>query len=218
MVTVIALGLCVLGSLAIPPPRFAMLRVTRLANRNGGLAKGRLGRNLLKIRPGDRVENIRCFANLRRLSRVGKEIQREFGDMLLHDRNVLKAVDPKWTDDIVNTTLVSVTEVQMSRDMSVAKLYLLFSGGNPNGYHSVLNRLDSRKPYIRRALAERLNLRRAPEIVFYEDNTLQEADEMKKILSVLREDREKREAQLAEHGLTMESFLSSNTTGDESSM
>mmetsp|Transcript_5012 Transcript_5012/g.9799 ORF Transcript_5012/g.9799 Transcript_5012/m.9799 type:complete len:238 (-) Transcript_5012:267-980(-) len=159
-------------------------------------------------RPMER--SVSCHANVRRLNRVGKEIMREMSDLLMNDRHVLTAVDPDYFDEdrIANTTLASVSEVQMSRDLSVAKLYLLFSGGSVKSYDGCMRRLEAKKPYIRKTIAERLSIRRAPEIVFYKDNTLEEADQMKKILKVLKEDREKRETELKKHGFTtMEEFL-----------
>eukprot|EP00466_Bigelowiella_natans_P008561 jgi/Bigna1/136727/aug1.35_g11435 len=155
---------------------------------------------------------VSCGADPRRIGRVGREIQREMGDLLVNDRNVLAAIDPKYDDDdIRNMTIASVTEVQMSRDLSVAKLYLMFSGGTKKSYQPILDRLNAKKGYIRRVVSQRLNLRRSPELVFYEDNTLNEADEMKRIMAVLREDREFREKQLAEQGTNMDEFLNSSS-------
>mmetsp|Transcript_4946 Transcript_4946/g.12412 ORF Transcript_4946/g.12412 Transcript_4946/m.12412 type:complete len:203 (-) Transcript_4946:497-1105(-) len=67
-----------------------------------------------------------CMAAPKRVAMVGKQIEREIGTMLLTDKVLKEAVCPdrKRGQDAYLTALASVTEVDMSRDLQVAKVYI----------------------------------------------------------------------------------------------
>lgn len=70
--------------------------------------------------------------------------------------------------------LVTVTEVKMSSDLGLAKIYL--SIWNTDNKQAVLLQLEEEQPRLRSSLANRLkrHVRRVPDIAFYEDETIDE--------------------------------------------
>ncbi|WP_367392541.1 30S ribosome-binding factor RbfA [Lewinella sp. LCG006] len=70
--------------------------------------------------------------------------------------------------------LVTVTEVKMSSDLGLAKIYL--SIWNTDNKQAVLLQLEEEQPRLRSSLANRLkrHVRRIPDIAFYEDETIDE--------------------------------------------
>ena len=70
--------------------------------------------------------------------------------------------------------LVTVTEVKMSPDMGIAKIYL--SIWNTENKQAVMLQLHEENGRLRQALGQRLrrHVRRIPNIDFYEDETIDE--------------------------------------------
>jgi ribosome-binding factor A len=73
-----------------------------------------------------------------------------------------------------SATLVTVTDVKMSPDFNIAKIYL--SVYNREDKEAVINELEANVFRLRQALAHRIkrHVRRIPEIQFYIDETLDE--------------------------------------------
>ncbi len=84
-------------------------------------------------------------------------------------------------DPRVATSFITVTAVNVSRDMKYAKVYFSCLGGVPK---EVKTGLYSAQGYIRSSLAEKLNLRVTPELNFEYDDS---AEKGARIESVLRE-------------------------------
>lgn len=95
--------------------------------------------------------------------------------------------------------LVTVTEVKMSPDMGIAKIYL--SIWNTENKQAVLLQMAEENTRLRQALGQRLkrHVRRIPLIDFYEDETI---DEMYRVDSLF--DRLHEEKQMGEEGSTAE--------------
>jgi ribosome-binding factor A len=91
--------------------------------------------------------------------------------------------------------LVTVTEVKMSPDMGIAKIYL--SIWNTENKQAVLLQMQEENTRLRQGLAQRLkrHVRRIPYIDFYEDETI---DEMYRVDSLF--DRLHEEKQMGEEG------------------
>lgn len=99
----------------------------------------------------------------KRQLQVGETIRRNFSEVLLqHGYN------------IYNDALVSVTNVVMSTDLSIAKIYL--SLYNTNDKTATLQLIKENTPKLRNELYQRLRrqLRIMPQIAFYEDDTVDE--------------------------------------------
>ena len=107
-----------------------------------------------------------------RAVRVGEVIQRELSDLLQK-----KIKDPRLTS-------VMVTGVDMTGDLSLARVYIRSLGDSVN-QKEVMKGLESAKGYLRRELAPRLDLKKAPEILFFYDTTLDYALHIEKLLKSL---------------------------------
>ncbi len=81
--------------------------------------------------------------------------------------------------------LVTVTQVKISPDMALAKIYV--SIWNVEDKNEVLLEIREANQAIRQALATRLRsqMRRMPDIVFYEDDTLDEMYRIKDVFNTL---------------------------------
>ncbi len=91
--------------------------------------------------------------------------------------------------DLKNPKLgfVTVTDVQCSKDLSVAKVYVSFLGKQERN-DAGLRVLDHSKGYIRSELAKRLSIRKTPNLVFLQDKSLDRGNRIEKILHNLDEE------------------------------
>ena len=81
--------------------------------------------------------------------------------------------------------IVSITKVEVSPDLSVAKIFLSFL--RSEGKSETLERLDHHKSEIRRELGNRIAkaVRKIPEIIFYIDEGAEHAEKMDSIFKNL---------------------------------
>jgi len=88
---------------------------------------------------------------------------------------------------------LTVTEVIMSPDLKVAKVYVSIFGYENRKNKSFLM-LQSQKPSIRAMLGHSVRLRFTPEIIFYLDETIEKAMKLENIFRKIHEqDKEKSE-------------------------
>jgi ribosome-binding factor A len=114
------------------------------------------------------------MATSRRVSRVASAIKREVGQMLLSEIK----------DDRVGAGLVSITEVDVSGDLQHTKIFVSIYG-TPEAKTETMEGLRSSAPFVRRELGQRLRLRRAPEVVFLEDASLERGDRLLNLINDL---------------------------------
>lgn len=76
---------------------------------------------------------------------------------------------------------LSVTDVRPSADLSFARVFWSTLGDRQAAEQA----LEHAKPFVRRCLAELLQLRRVPEIAFVRDDTLERAGRIDEILREL---------------------------------
>lgn len=82
-----------------------------------------------------------------------------------------------------------VNEVVVTRDFSLAKVYVSFLGAKyPNQNLEELNKV---KGYIRSSLAKKLDIRKTPAIEFYLDETISKTERLDKILKKEQDDLDK---------------------------
>jgi ribosome-binding factor A len=95
----------------------------------------------------------------RRTKRVAELIQRHFADVLRREVD-----DPRFA-------AVVVTGVDVSDDLMIAKINvrLLVADDDERQRKSIIERLRRASPRLRRVIAPRLELKRAPELRFYYD-------------------------------------------------
>ena len=116
------------------------------------------------------------MANSRRVSRVSSLIKREVSQMILFDIK----------DDRVGAGLVSVTDVDLSGDLQHAKIFVSIYG-TEEAKIETMQGLKSSEAYVRKELANRMRLRRAPEVTFFEDHGIERGDKMLHLLDKIRE-------------------------------
>ncbi len=107
------------------------------------------------------------MANYRR-GRINDEMQKELA-MILRE-----VKDPRVKD-----AFISITAVEATGDLKFAKVYYSAMMGDKK---EVAKGLKSCAGYIRRELAQRLNLRMTPELSFYEDHSIEHGAKISKIL------------------------------------
>jgi ribosome-binding factor A len=95
-----------------------------------------------------------------RTERIAEEIRNEISLMLAGD---LK--DPRLA------VPVNVTEVRVTPDLRTARVYVNLEGETGAERAAALDGLKSASGYVRHELIERLQLRRAPEVLFIPDDS-----------------------------------------------
>lgn len=115
------------------------------------------------------------MATNRRVSRVAELIRREVSQMLLHGIK----------DDRVGTGMVSVTDVDVSGDLQHAKIYVSIYG-TEDAKAQTMAGLKSATGYVRSELGSRVRLRRTPEVVFIEDESIERGNRVLSLLNQIR--------------------------------
>lgn len=114
------------------------------------------------------------MATGRRVSKVSSLIKREVSQMLLFDIK----------DDRVGAGMVSITDVDVSGDLQHARIFVSIYG-TPEAKAETMAGLQSSASFVRRELGQRMRLRRTPEVVFLEDNSLERGDRLLHLLNDL---------------------------------
>jgi len=115
-----------------------------------------------------------------RSEKVGSLIKEELG--VLFQRNFSMA----------DYGFLTVTDVLMSPDLKVAKVYISIFGAEEMKKKSFA-KLEAQKPSIRSMLGHSVRLRFTPEIIFYLDETLDRAMKLENIFNKIHEKDSKRE-------------------------
>ena len=109
-----------------------------------------------------------------RQKRVADRLQQELSD-LLQNMN-----DPRLQ-------LVTITVVNIDRELEYANVFVSTVGDDAR-QREVLQALNHAKGYIRREVSRRVQLRRAPEIIFHWDPSPEKAEHIAALLDQLRQD------------------------------
>ena len=123
----------------------------------------------------------------RRTERVNDLLREELDTLLRRE-----AKDPRLG------TIWSITDVEVTRDLRHAKVFVSVLGTEEEG-ESTLEGMNAARNYLRRELAHRLNtMHHIPEIQFRRDRSIERGAEMSAKLDALARERETREAD--QHG------------------
>jgi ribosome-binding factor A len=118
------------------------------------------------------------MASQTRQFKVADLLQRIIADLLLKD---LK--NPK-------VPLVSVAGVEVSRDLSFAKVFISIFGadlGPEDLTQQVIDRLNLAKGFVRHTIAKQASLRIVPEIAFVLDRTLEKGHQLSSLIAEARQ-------------------------------
>jgi ribosome-binding factor A len=115
----------------------------------------------------------------RRTERINGLLQEEISELL---RRQVK--DPRLAG-----LMVSVTEVDVSPDLSQAKVFVSVMGSD-EVQGEAFRALQAASAFLRRELHKRLDLRRTPDLVFRRDDSLERAAHIDALLRQAAEERE----------------------------
>ncbi len=93
-------------------------------------------------------------------------------------------------DPVLASHVVTIPEVRMSPDLRLATAYVMPLGGKDEG--EVLQALERNKKHLRQEVAQRVNLKFAPDLRFRRDETF---DEAQRIDALLRSERVRRDVE-----------------------
>ncbi|QEY32918.1 30S ribosome-binding factor RbfA [Synechococcus sp. RSCCF101] len=121
------------------------------------------------------------MAPQRRSQRVAALIRREVSDMLINGIR----------DDRVRQGMVSLTDVQVAGDLQHCRIHVSIYGDGADR-EAVMEGLRSAAGYVRGELGRRLQLRRAPEVVFRLDRGLEQGSDVLGLLGRLERERDEK--------------------------
>ncbi|NMB02663.1 MAG: 30S ribosome-binding factor RbfA [Firmicutes bacterium] len=107
-----------------------------------------------------------------RYGRIAGEIKREVSSIILTE-----VKDPRLG-------MLSITDVEVSRDLSWAKVYFSMLGSDEERARTIEG-LDRAKGFVRSELGKRLRLRHIPELIFLFDPSLEQGAKMDALLKTL---------------------------------
>ena len=114
--------------------------------------------------------------------RVGELIKQNIGELLIRNEAKLP---------LVNSKLITVTEVRMTPDLKTARVYVIPLGGKD--IQETVKILTEYSHLVRRALSKRLDIKFLPKLTFVEDNSFEYAEKIEKLIKKNKEnDKEKK--------------------------
>ncbi|GLJ24257.1 hypothetical protein SUGI_0462490 [Cryptomeria japonica] len=125
---------------------------------------------------------------------VAEQIRRELSDMLCRDKVLQHAVLPEAAlgADMYLTSLATISDVEVSRDLQVAKVYVSIYGDD-RGQEIAMEGLKAKNKYVRSQLGKRMKLRLTPEVRFIKDDSLERGSRVNAILEELKQERKMKE-------------------------
>ena len=114
--------------------------------------------------------------------RVGELVKQNLGQLFL--RNEAKI-------PLINTKLITVTEVRMTPDLKTARVYVIPLGGIDT--KETVKILTEYAHLVRKALSKRLDIKFLPKLTFVEDNSFEYAEKIERIIKENKDnDKEKK--------------------------
>ncbi len=107
-----------------------------------------------------------------RIDRISEEVKKELSAI------IRELKDPRIS------TLVSVVNVSVTKDLKFAKAYISVLGSE-KAQKDVIDALKSASGFIRREIGHRINLRATPEFTFILDNSIEYGAHINQVLKNL---------------------------------
>jgi ribosome-binding factor A len=108
-----------------------------------------------------------------RSDRVGHKIKQVLSELLLKEIN-----DPRLE-------MVTITDVKMSADLRIARVYFVSSGGK-NSRDEIARGFRSAMGYVKRKFARQVGLRYTPDLKFFYDNSFDYGDRIEAVLKKIK--------------------------------
>ena len=121
------------------------------------------------------------MAQGRRVERVAALIRRETSQLLINGIR----------DERVHQGMVSITDVEVSGDMQHCKIFVSIFG-DASDQPKVMEGLQAASGFLRGELGRRLQMRRAPEVVFQLDRGIEKGTTVLGLLNRLEDERQDR--------------------------
>jgi ribosome-binding factor A len=109
--------------------------------------------------------------------RVGELVKQNLGELFL--RNEAKI-------PLINSKLITVTEVRMTPDLKTARVYVIPLGGIDT--KEIVKILTEYAHLVRKALSKRLDIKFLPKLTFVEDNSFEYAEKIEKLIKKNKDD------------------------------
>lgn len=110
-----------------------------------------------------------------RVARVSKQINKELSDIIQKDM-----------ESICRKSLVSVTQVIMTKDLRYGKVFISIYGDGKNK-EEIFDNIQKSNKIIRREIGRRIKLRYVPELIFFLDDSLEYGAKMSKLINETNE-------------------------------
>lgn len=114
--------------------------------------------------------------NIKRVNRISEEVRRVVSELIF---NGLK--DPRIG------SMTTITRVDVTRDLRFAKIYVSVLGEEDVKLDTIKG-LNSAKGFIRKEIGNRIELRYAPEPIFFLDESIENAIHMSKLIEEVNKD------------------------------
>ena len=115
-----------------------------------------------------------------RTRRIGEEIKKTITELLAEQRiKDIRIIDSR--------SLISVTSVEVVRDLKYAYVYISVLG---NDTDKVLEGFKSASGFLRKEVGKGMNLRYTPEVIFKRDDSIERGVNMSKLINDLHIEKE----------------------------
>ena len=115
-----------------------------------------------------------------RLTRIGDRFQKELSEMLVKE----EIRDPRPAG-------ITITDVNVDRELAYADIYVSAVEGEIRSQEVLLG-LESASGFIRKMLAERIELRSFPKLRFHWDVTPERADRIEQLIAAIHKEDQNR--------------------------
>ena len=127
------------------------------------------------------------MARSRRVEKVAALIRKEMSHLLL---NGLRT-------HLIQSTMITITDVEVSGDLQHCKIFVSIFGDS-NQKNSVFSELEASQVFLKGELGRRLQMRRAPEVVFKLDRGMEKGTPVLDLLGQLEDERKAKNMDLTE--------------------
>ena len=103
--------------------------------------------------------------------RVGELVKQSIGEIFIKNETKIA---------MLNSRIITVTEVRMTPDLKTARVYVIPLGGSD--MKETVRTLTDNSHLVRRALSKKLNLKFLPKLTFLEDNSFEYAEKIEKLI------------------------------------
>jgi len=113
--------------------------------------------------------------------RVGELVKQNLGEIFI--RNEAKI-------PLINTKVITVTEVRMTPDLKTARAYVIPLGGIDMS--ETVSVLTEYSHLVRKALSKKLDIKFLPKLAFVEDNSFEYAEKIERLIKKNKENEEQK--------------------------